>query len=345
MVGKNVGLTSVVLLLLAFTSVSSGQIEVLRPGGNLNQSGYDTLGWRTLDEPSVKFTEYGFSSDDSVAVWFRPSAPCSLIAIRIYPIDIEGGFRFNVWDGSHYDGHITTTDSTDSNGWIGGFEDGQWIPGRVLGHSPVGWSELDSVHNLWGHVPHNVTYSHQGKWIEIPAEYGRQGQIDLGDKPFIISVFMSIAGGWGWAGEDEGTVPYHTFSYHHYDGTGPDGQHSGWFIRRTSLWLEAVVKYYDVTSIEENSETNVPKEFCLYQNYPNPFNPETTIEYTLPEPSRVRVEVYNLLGQVLEVLVDCEKNAGYHVIKWDGSDVPSGVYFYRITTDHFSASKRMVLMK
>jgi flagellar hook assembly protein FlgD len=59
----------------------------------------------------------------------------------------------------------------------------------------------------------------------------------------------------------------------------------------------------------------------------------------------VRVEVYNLLGQVLEVLVDCEKNAGYHVINWDGSDVPSGVYFYRIMAEDFSASKRMVLMK
>ena len=102
-----------------------GQVAVLQPGTILSQSDYDTVTWRKLTEPSVEFTEHGFSSGDSVAVWFRPSAPCSLIAIRIYPIDILGSFRFNVWDGSHYDGHITTTDNTDSNGWIGGFEDGQ----------------------------------------------------------------------------------------------------------------------------------------------------------------------------------------------------------------------------
>ena len=90
---------------------------------------------------------------------------------------------------------------------------------------------------------------------------------------------------------------------------------------------------------------SLPNTFMLSQNYPNPFNPVTTIAYTLPEAARVKVEVYNLLGQLMEVLVDSEQQAGYHRVLWDASDTATGVYFYRLTSDSFTATKRMVLMK
>ena len=92
-------------------------------------------------------------------------------------------------------------------------------------------------------------------------------------------------------------------------------------------------------------EVQVPTEYDLSQNYPNPFNPVTTIEYALPEAARVRVEVYNTLGQIVEVLVNDLQDAGYYVITWDAGGVTSGVYFYRITANGFSATRRMVLMK
>ena len=89
----------------------------------------------------------------------------------------------------------------------------------------------------------------------------------------------------------------------------------------------------------------VPVEYSLAQNYPNPFNPVTTIEYTLPQIAKVKVEVYNLLGQVVEVLVDSEQDAGLQSVQWDASGATSGVYFYRLTAGEFTATKRMVLMK
>jgi hypothetical protein len=92
-------------------------------------------------------------------------------------------------------------------------------------------------------------------------------------------------------------------------------------------------------------EVQVPAEYNLAQNYPNPFNPVTTIEYALPEAARVRIEVYNTLGQIVDVLMDGFQDAGYYVVTWSAGEIPSGVYFYRIKANDYTATGRMVLMK
>ncbi len=94
----------------------------------------------------------------------------------------------------------------------------------------------------------------------------------------------------------------------------------------------------------------VPNRFELSQNYPNPFNPITFIDFSLPQPARVRVEVFNVLGQSVTTLVDTHKPAGHHTVSWNGTDVSgdhvsSGVYFYRISADDFHASNKMMLIR
>jgi len=94
----------------------------------------------------------------------------------------------------------------------------------------------------------------------------------------------------------------------------------------------------------------LPTDFSLGQNYPNPFNPETHIRFSLPRASQVRVEVFNTLGQSVMVLVDEYLTAGLKEITWNGVNasgqkVASGVYLYRITTDQFTDTKTMVLLK
>ena len=88
----------------------------------------------------------------------------------------------------------------------------------------------------------------------------------------------------------------------------------------------------------------------MSQSYPNPFNPTTTIEFNLPKRSHVTVRVYNVLGQQVQNLVDQEFSAGNYKVTWDGSTADgghasTGVYFYRIVTDDFTETKKMVLLK
>ncbi len=86
-------------------------------------------------------------------------------------------------------------------------------------------------------------------------------------------------------------------------------------------------------------------EFSLQQNYPNPFNPSTIINFEIPKSSFVKLRVYNSLGQLVTTLVNETKAKGKYSVEFNGANLPSGVYIYRIETDNFSASRKMILMK
>ena len=97
------------------------------------------------------------------------------------------------------------------------------------------------------------------------------------------------------------------------------------------------------------STTALPEQFYLGQNYPNPFNPSTIIPYRLPVSTRVRLEVFNVLGQRMATLVDAEQPAGFHTATWDGTDasgqgVAAGVYLYRLVGDGVRLTRSMVLL-
>ena len=352
--GKNVVWVSIFLTLFTSTSILAGHIEALRPGVVLNQSDYDTLSWRTLSEPTVNFWYESVGVEDTVAVWFQPLWPCSLIAVRVRPFDFEGDCLVNVWDGSRYDGHITTTDSTDSSGWIGGFEDGRWVPGPVMGHSPLGWEKYDRDHHYWGEFPFVVTEYHVGQWVEIPISLGQPEKVFIDGNPFFIAVTLYQTWGHGWAAEDEGTTPYHTFRYYDagHQAPGPSG-HYGWHIHSESVWIEALVEYLHPSGVHDETDLNIPSTFRLSQNYPNPFNPSTDIRYQIADngyPIHTTLKIYNILGQEMRTLVDVPQEVGYYTVTWDGVDnigreVGSGIYLYRLEAGDFTATKRMVLIK
>jgi hypothetical protein len=92
-------------------------------------------------------------------------------------------------------------------------------------------------------------------------------------------------------------------------------------------------------------ESPVPAEFFLWQNFPNPFNPSTTIRYALPNTSYVTLTVYNTLGQQVALPQNGEQEAGHHEVKFDGRNLASGVYFYRIRAGDFVETKRLLLMR
>jgi hypothetical protein len=88
-----------------------------------------------------------------------------------------------------------------------------------------------------------------------------------------------------------------------------------------------------------------PKEFAFYQNYPNPFNPTTTIEFSLPAEVDVVLEIYNTTGQLVETLVNKRMRIGHYNINWDASNMPSGLYFYKIKAGSFTDLKKMILLR
>lgn len=90
---------------------------------------------------------------------------------------------------------------------------------------------------------------------------------------------------------------------------------------------------------------SVPEKFTLEANYPNPFNPETVIRYALPKATQVEIEVYNAIGRHIQTLINDYRKAGYHRVTFDGSGLTSGVYLYRIKTDGFQKTRKMLLIK
>ncbi len=88
-----------------------------------------------------------------------------------------------------------------------------------------------------------------------------------------------------------------------------------------------------------------PSDISLGQNYPNPFNATTVIRYALPEPGEVKIEIFDILGRLVETLVDEKQQAGYHRVTWEASVYCSGMYFYRIQAGEFAGTRKIVLLR
>lgn len=94
----------------------------------------------------------------------------------------------------------------------------------------------------------------------------------------------------------------------------------------------------------QNQNVNIPGEYRLHQNYPNPYNPVTTIKFDLPKEGLVTIEIFDILGREVYSFKEL-KQAGYHQINFDGKNLSSGIYFYKIEASNFIQTKRMVLIK
>ena len=113
--------------------------------------------------------------------------------------------------------------------------------------------------------------------------------------------------------------------------------------QNTNAFLANVVEKFETA-------TSLPDQYSLHQNFPNPFNPETQISYDLPKDSWVKLSIYNIRGQKVRTLVDGVEAAGHKTVIWDGTNEEgdqgaSGVYFYRLEAEEFTATKKMVMVR
>ena len=100
------------------------------------------------------------------------------------------------------------------------------------------------------------------------------------------------------------------------------------------------------TGVENELDFNTfPSKYVLHQNYPNPFNAETRIEYELPARSYICLKIYDVIGRKIATLVDRVQDAGYQSVKFNGANLPSGLYFYRLATPTFTDMKKLIILK
>ncbi|WP_340104569.1 MBG domain-containing protein [Rhodohalobacter sp. 8-1] len=97
--------------------------------------------------------------------------------------------------------------------------------------------------------------------------------------------------------------------------------------------------------LEQKEREYLPQDFALFPNYPNPFNAATTIRYSLPEKQNVRLEIYDVIGRRVQVLINDEQPAGWYTMRFDASRLASGVYIYQMTTENNVTSRKMTIVK
>ena len=146
------------------------------------------------------------------------------------------------------------------------------------------------------------------------------------------------------------------FSIGFKEGRGTSSESVSYLFEDNDIDYSASLIRYRLKQIDYNSSfeysnlvevkiNEVPTDFSLNQNYPNPFNPSTTISYSIPEDNFVTLKVFNVIGEVVATLVKKEMKAGNFKVNWNAVNLPSGVYFYKLSAGSFSEIKKMVLLK
>lgn len=167
--------------------------------------------------------------------------------------------------------------------------------------------------------------------------------IDSQDSTIVVAarldgIFLSEDLGFTWT-NISGGIPnvfancVNIFGGYIYAGVGTSGVHG---LYRMPL---------PGTPVALEREDELPASYALNQNYPNPFNPSTKISFELPEQSNVKLEIYDVLGRKVATLVDKLLSAGYYNRSWDASSFPSGTYFYKLETNNFTYTKKMLVLK
>jgi len=113
----------------------------------------------------------------------------------------------------------------------------------------------------------------------------------------------------------------------------------------TSAWNWAPNRRIVIVNPTGVKNNQIAKEFRLEQNYPNPFNPKTNISFEIPASAHVTVKVFDIIGNEVLTILDSKLESGKHEISWNAENYSSGIYFYKLVTEGFTATKKMILVK
>jgi hypothetical protein len=158
-------------------------------------------------------------------------------------------------------------------------------------------------------------------------------------------------------------TPYGSYSsgvqyQHPFSNDGTSGLHTEAIVPGIGVVIDTTTEsdpeYFGITvkylvsfqkKITGVSSGNPANGFALYQNYPNPFNPVTTIRYSVPQKGLVTISIFDRIGRAVAQILHTEQNEGRHTIEWNAPSLPSGIYFYRMQTEQFMETKKMLLLR
>ncbi len=282
---------------------------------------------------------------------------------RVYSQDVSGKWILDTSGIPNTNFSYSTSFGTDRAGFIylsGIYAGGQRVFHRAItgGNWTVDTVGLpSSVHNfaimrqgaigdVFG-TNNTSLYRHSaGAWSEIPLPSSsiskftvdKRGAIFVVNRTLIgfsyvdVGISMSTDNGVSWTALTIDTIDVNVIHSR--------GDTSYALLENGGLYT--LTKNGIVTSVESQPPRRLPVAFQLLQNYPNPFNPVTIINYRLPSTSFVTLRLYNILGEEVETLVNGMEQGGYKTVRWDGSNMPSGVYFLHLQAGPFSAVNKIV---
>jgi len=197
---------------------------------------------------------------------------------------------------------------------------------------------------------HNLGWAANGEWVKYYIEVSQSGYYKLTSRvasPNSNGVFRIDVDGIDKTGNI--AVPL-TGDWQNWTNLFNDniyleeGVHILTFhVVNSGFNINKIIFSFSTTDIKDDSYN--PEYFRLYNNYPNPFNSSTKIKFDLPHNSAVELKIYNVLGQLITTIIKEEKPSGFYEVDYNATDLPSGMYIYRIQLGEYSETKKMVLLR
>ena len=211
--------------------------------------------------------------------------------------------------------------------------------GYEVNHN-IHWADDDGIMDSWG--SRSSLIQDPNEWVSLAVEWTEERYY------FYVDDSLTFDTRKGLSGIDEYIIlSVEPFFWKDL----PDSIQEGATVQDT-FFVDYVRVYKKIETDIKDDIIDVPKAYTMEQNYPNPFNPSTTIKYSIPFVETLRetslhvtLKIYDTLGKEIAVLVNKEQAPGNYSVNFDASEISSGIYFYKLTTNNFSQAKKMVLLR
>ncbi len=334
--------------------------------GNLDEEEWNKIPWTLMQfnqeqgQSVYNFDSMlGWSGPEDHTAWFKMLHDDDHVYLAVMKVDDAHTYSDEAWDDTFYLWQCDAIQMQFDARAPGVFDDP--MPQAEIG---LGQIEGEDAYNYWEGGPGEPVINQQlelapgSSQSSFASVFGKALHTNVGPHPeedgLLLETIEATFLKWDDIMSDDDFAMMMSIITLDRDtvGTGRPGSDyftvfewgQGLFAKNRTDYASLVLSAGDApTAIED--ELHAPGQYTLKQNYPNPFNPTTRIEYGVAEADKVKISVFNVLGQLVEVLVDARHTAGTHFINFDASKYSSGVYFYKIEAGSFEKTRKMLLVK